>query len=155
MKQKHLQEPRRGTGLLVLRRQKPWTSAVPDGPIPRVDGLPGTEANAAQSSTDGLPGPEANAAQSSTHGVERSALVALLSDPMSLPNHEQKNRRTNIRTNRNGSSHKINEIQLKSKELSPKLCTDEIHLGTNSSPKNHCLRLSQTPGNWDLSQERK
>jgi len=56
IKQKHLQEPRRGTGLLVLRRQKPWTRAGPDGPIPRADGLP-------------VPGTEANAAQSSTHGV--------------------------------------------------------------------------------------
>jgi len=42
---------------------------------------------------------------------------------------------------------KIDWISIKSKRFAPNLCTDEIQLSTNLFPKNHCLGLTQTPGN--------
>ena len=42
----------------------------------------------------------------------------------------------------------------KSKGNAPKFCRDAIQLATNLSPRNHCLKLIQTPGLLDLGQER-
>jgi hypothetical protein len=50
---------------------------------------------------------------------------------------------------------KFNEIRLKSKQNTPKLCTDQIQHATNLSPRNHCLGLTHTPGKSDRRKSEK
>jgi hypothetical protein len=60
----------------------------------------------------------------------------------------------NSRTEK-GAAKKIDEILHKSKGIALKFCTDQIQQTTNLFPKNHRLRLTQTPENLDHDQERK
>jgi hypothetical protein len=53
------------------------------------------------------------------------------------------------------SEHKIELNSTKLKRFTPKLCTNEIHRGTNLNPKNYCSRSTQPPEKLDRSQARK
>jgi hypothetical protein len=46
------------------------------------------------------------------------------------------------------------ENQPKIQRFIPKIHRNEIHHATNLIPKNHCLGLTQTPGNWDRGHAR-
>jgi hypothetical protein len=50
---------------------------------------------------------------------------------------------------------KFNENSIKSTALEPKIYTDAIQPSTKLLPKNHCSRLTQTPGKSDRSKNEK
>jgi hypothetical protein len=54
-----------------------------------------------------------------------------------------------------GDMKKQTKSDSKTQRITPKFCTDEIHHATNLIPKNHRLRLIQTPGKSNRGQERK
>ena len=93
----------------------------------------------------------------SAHGTRVPAWIVLLLNSAGTSLAPASTRRTekNNSKNRKTDSQKSDEKRIKSKQLDPKFCTDQIELATNKSPKNHRLGPTQTPGISDHGHERK
>jgi len=107
------------------------------------------------------PGTATSAAQVSQQGawILNAALVALLlvqamTAPFQTPVRSTNYRtRTKLNRQREERSQKQQKIQPKTPRKTLKLGIDQIQPSTNSSPKNHCLGLSQSLGKSDHVQE--
>ena len=61
-------------------------------------------------------------------------------------NHSKEPHGTTVKNNKKGGTKKFNQILSKPPWFIPRICTGEIRLATNLSPRNRRLGLIQTPG---------